>query len=292
MRPCPLVLCRCPHPKLKNGFPNSIPDMAHWSEHAATDRKIPESKVPMHDPSPPSIAAPRSRFASTVAPWWHAGLLILLLVGVSALSTRQAHRQGMSAHHAERYLVGMAFEWVMLLLVWWGLRMRRVSLAEIIGFRRGPRAFAEDLAAAAIFWIMAMIVLAAIGILLKLLHFSSPQRTLAALAPGTPLEMLLWIALSLSAGFCEETLFRGYFFRQFASAGHRIWIGVVISSLLFGIGHGYEGAAGMIAIAAFGALFCALALARNSLRPGMIAHAWHDIFTGVALALLHRTHHL
>jgi hypothetical protein len=46
----------------------------------------------------------------------------------------------------------------------------------------------------------------------------------------------------------------------------------------------------MIVIVVYGALFCALALVRNSLRPGMIAHAWHDIVTGVALVLLRHAH--
>lgn len=244
----------------------------------------------MHDLPPDSISGSRVRFTKPVAPWWHTALLAVLLVGVSVLSAIQVHGPGLTSHHTSRYLIGMAFEWIMLLLTVWGLRLRSVPLSELLGFRRGLRAFAEDIAAAAIFWIIAMIILAAIGIALRLLHFSSPQKAITALAPRTGFEMLLWIALSLSAGFCEETVFRGYFLRQFASPAHRLWLGVLASSLLFGISHGYEGASGMIAITAFGALFCALALARNSLRPGMIAHAWHDIFTGAALVLLHRAH--
>jgi hypothetical protein len=69
-----------------------------------------------------------------------------------------------------------------------------------------------------------------------------------------------------------------------------VWLGVLCSSLLFGVSHGYEGAAGMIAITAYGAMFCALAIVRDSLRPGMIAHAWHDIFSGVMLALIRHFH--
>jgi hypothetical protein len=48
----------------------------------------------------------------------------------------------------------------------------------------------------------------------------------------------------------------------------------------------------MIAITAYGALFCGLAILRRSLRPGMIAHAWHDIFSGAMLALAHHLHAL
>lgn len=245
----------------------------------------------MHD-QPEAAPAARTHFAVQVAPWWHTWLLIVLLGGFSFLNAGRIHGSQLGAHHLPRYGASLAFEWIVLLIAWWGLRMRRFPLAELLGFRRGWRAWAGDLGAAAIFWIMAMIVLAAIGIVLRLLHFSTPQKELVQLAPRTGLEMLLWIALSLSAGFCEEVLFRGYFLRQFSSAGGRVWLGVVVSSLLFGIGHGYEGGSGMIAITVFGALFCALAIARRSLRPGMIAHAWHDIFTGVALAALHHAHRL
>jgi hypothetical protein len=72
--------------------------------------------------------------------------------------------------------------------------------------------------------------------------------------------------------------------------GAGLWIGVACSSLLFGVSHGYEGAAGMIAITAYGAMFCVLAILRKGLRPGMIAHAWHDIFSGVMLAMLRHFH--
>jgi hypothetical protein len=39
-------------------------------------------------------------------------------------------------------------------------------------------------------------------------------------------------------------------------------------------------------IAAYGAMFGVLARLRRGLRTGMIAHAWHDSISGVALVLL------
>ncbi|MGB7135153.1 MAG: type II CAAX endopeptidase family protein, partial [Acidobacteriaceae bacterium] len=225
-----------------------------------------------------------------VAPWWHTLLLVALLVGGSVVNARQAHRQALGTHHAARYLLGIGVELVFLLLVWWGLELKEVTLRELAGFPRGLRALMEDFGAAAVFWIMAMAILAAIGVALRLLHFSVPQKTLMALAPRTGMEMALWVCLSATAGFCEELAFRGYFLRQFGSIAGGMWTGVVCSSLLFGISHGYEGAAGMIAITAYGAMFCVLAIVRRSLRPGMIAHTWHDIFSGVMLALLRHFH--
>jgi membrane protease YdiL (CAAX protease family) len=244
----------------------------------------------MHIPQSETAARWRSRLTAAAAPWWHAALLVLLLVGVSFLNARRSRHGGMAAHHAAIYGATIVAEWVLLLLTWWGLRMKRIPLGEVLGFRRGARAWAQDLGAGLIFWIAAVIILGIISLLLRLAHLASAQKTVTALAPRNAVEMLLWVLVCLSAGFCEEVVFRGYFLRQFSSPIHRVWLGVLLSSLLFGLSHGYEGAAGMIVIVVYGAMFCALALARDSLRPGMIAHAWHDIITGVALVLLRHAH--
>jgi membrane protease YdiL (CAAX protease family) len=137
---------------------------------------------------------------------------------------------------------------------------------------------------------MAMIVLAAISSVLRLLGLIQAQKAVFALAPRSAWEAVLWIALSIVAGLVEEVVFRGYLLQQFASLSGRLWVGVLVSSLLFGAGHGYEGIGSMIVIVAYGAMFCALALQRKSLRAGMMAHAWHDSITGIALAIVQHLH--
>jgi uncharacterized protein len=241
----------------------------------------------MHEALPDTVAPPERLATSAVAPWWHTALIVVLVVGASLLNSQPGRVSGLAARHTQRYLSGIAVEWLLFFLVWWGLRMKRVGLAPVLGFRRGLHAWGEDLAAAGVFWIIALMVLACVGILAQLLHLGAPQKALAAMAPRNFQEMLLWIALSCTAGFVEEFAFRGYLLRQFAAPAHALWLGVVGSSLIFGIAHGYEGAAGMLAIGVYGALFCGLAILRRTLRPGMIAHAWHDIFSGAMLALAH-----
>jgi len=96
------------------------------------------------------------------------------------------------------------------------------------------------------------------------------------LSQGT-LESLMWIPVALSAGFCEEVAFRGYLQKQFqVITGNAGW--AVLFQAIFGIGHLYEGVGQVARITMFGVLFGLLALWRKSLRPGMIAHAWSDIF--------------
>lgn len=226
-----------------------------------------------------------------IAPWWHTVLLIVPLLSFSVLGSLKPAHHALSQHHIAQYIATLAWEWILAALVFWGIRIRRTSLRQLLGTRRPTlRAWRDDLVIAAAFWIASVIILAAIGVLFRLAHLATPQKALAQLAPQNALELFLWFALSISAGICEELTFRGYLLQQFSRASGNLWIGVLGSSLLFGIAHGYEGASGMIAIAIYGALFCWLALIRRSLRPGMIAHAWHDIVSGIALMLLRHTH--
>jgi hypothetical protein len=98
------------------------------------------------------------------------------------------------------------------------------------------------------------------------------------LLPKGILESLAWIPLALSAGFCEELAFRGYLQKQFqAITGSAGWA-VLLQAIVFGVGHLYEGVGPVGRITLFGVLFGILAVWRKSLRPGMIAHAWSDIF--------------
>ncbi len=224
-----------------------------------------------------------------VAPWWHTALLIAIIASASALSTARARSIG--THHLGRYGFTLVWEWALLAFAWWGIRLRRVPVNQILGeWRAGAKAWLADFGAAVVFWLMAAIALAALSTLLYLLHLRRIDKAVLDLAPKNAAEFALWAALSITAGIVEESVFRGYLLQQFASIRGKFWIGVVASSLLFGAAHGYEGTGAMIAIAAYGAMFCAFVRQQRSLRAGMMAHAWHDFITGAALALAKHLH--
>jgi membrane protease YdiL (CAAX protease family) len=225
-----------------------------------------------------------------IAPWWHTALIVVVILGVSILSGLESKTTGFGGQHIKRYLIGIVCELVLVAAVWWGIRLRNVPLRQLLGERRrGAKAWAKDFGIALIFWVMAMLVLAALATVLRLLHLMSLQKAVMDLAPRGGLELIMWIALSITAGIAEEIVFRGYLLQQFASIdgrrGQRAWFGVIASSLVFGAGHGYEGIGGAIAITVYGVMFCVLALQRGSLRTGMMAHAWHDSITGIVLAI-------
>jgi membrane protease YdiL (CAAX protease family) len=222
-----------------------------------------------------------------IAPWWNTAIILLAIAASSVLGSRHSAKISMDKHHLANYAITLAWEWTLAGIAYWGLRVKKTPLRQVLGEKRpGAKEFFVDAGIAAAFWFVAMIVLATIGILLRGLHMESAQKQISQLAPSTIVEGAMWIALSVSAGVCEEFIFRGYLQQQFTRVSGQLWVGVMVSSLLFGAAHGYEGIAGMLMITLFGALFSMLAIRRGSLRAGMIAHAWHDIFSGIALSIL------
>lgn len=224
-----------------------------------------------------------------IAPLWHTLLLVCFIVLFSALGANSKHVVGQS-HRELLYLTTIVFEWIMFAYIFWSIRTtKRTTVRELIGGRwNTPEEFLIDIALAAGFWVAAILVLAGLAYALGL---SGPgkaeeaKKVLSFLAPQTARQAVLFGLLCLTAGFCEEFIFRGYFQRQFAAATKNVYAGIVGSAIVFGLGHGYEGAKRMFLIAVYGLMFGLMAHFRKSLRPGMMAHAWHDAFTGAMLYL-------
>jgi hypothetical protein len=116
-------------------------------------------------------------------------------------------------------------------------------------------------------------------------------RALKVLAPDGAREMIAWALLCLLVGFCEELVFRGYLQRQcIALAQGNELAGIAMSAAVFGSAHAYQGGRNVVLLAVFGAMFGVLAWMRRSLRAGMMAHSWHDLCAGFAIALARNAH--
>ena len=93
-------------------------------------------------------------------------------------------------------------------------------------------------------------------------------------------EKELWVVLSITAGICEEAIYRGYLQRQFMALTKSVPLGIVFSALVFGAAHSYQGLAQAMLIGTLGAMGGTLAYWRRSVRPGMIAHVLQDVLGG------------
>jgi membrane protease YdiL (CAAX protease family) len=182
------------------------------------------------------------------------------------------------------YVGTIVLEWLVTGYVLFGVRSHHTSLLEVIGAKwNGARDVFRDVGVALAFWVAALVVL---GIVSHILHVS--RQNIRFLAPQTSFELVLWIALSVTAGFCEETLFRGYLQKQFIAWTHSVHVGIFLSAITFGAGHLYQGAKSAVVITVFGLLFGILAQWRRSMRPGMLAHAWQDTLSGLAMKFISR----
>lgn len=258
----------------------------------ALDQPVPPSFPPPSDAAPP-VASERK----LIAPVWHTVALLALLGAYSYFGSSRGLAAPTTAASQKflivQYSVTIVFEFFLLFLVWIGIRIKGMRLRELIGGRwKSPENFLIDVGIAIGFWVIAIFVLAGLGYVLGLANPSQQKeaKQLADLiAPQGWATLVMWTLLSSVAGFVEEIVFRGYFQRQLGVITRNVAVGVVLSALIFGCAHGYEGPRRMVLIAVYGAMFSLLTLWRKSLRPGMMAHAWHDAFEGWLLRFLSQT---
>jgi len=87
------------------------------------------------------------------------------------------------------------------------------------------------------------------------------------MVPRTKLEKRWWFPLSISAGVCEEIIFRGAFVFLVANIfpDLSIYIVFIIVVVLFGLGHFYQGTKGFILSTLVGAFFTLIYIASGSL---------------------------
>jgi membrane protease YdiL (CAAX protease family) len=95
----------------------------------------------------------------------------------------------------------------------------------------------------------------------------------------------LWciFILAPTAALCEEYLYRGLLFSQLSGWFHSVSWSWVISSVIFGLAHVYQGLSGVVRAAVLGALLAYPVVRLGSLYPSMAAHLLID---AVALAWL------
>ena len=214
-------------------------------------------------------------------------ILVLAAEGILAFSgkIRADHvRTVLDVDRIALYERTMLFEWLTFALVILGVRLHGTPLLTVLGDRwHSVRQVLKDVGIALAFWIGSTLVVSIFG---SHTQRAASDRAVQFLLPQGGVEISMWILLSVTAGICEETVFRGYLQRQFMALTKSVPIGILLSAVAFGAAHSYQGLAGAARIGLQGALLGILANWRKSVRPGMIAHAWGDAFAGALARLL------
>ena len=216
-----------------------------------------------------------------VAPWWHT-LLVLVPLAIGSVAgwyqhgLPNGHVPGISSRLSS-YITVLAQEWGVVLLIWFALKRRGLSIGSLVSGRwQTLGSFFKDLGLAVGFLVVAVPL---IGVLV---HFIGADATsnVTNITPKTAFELVVWLGLAATAGFCEEVTFRGYLNRQFYAWTGSPVLAVLLQGAVFGLAHGYYEKV-MAVIMVQGWLLGLLAYWRKSLRPGMLAHGLQDAIGGV-----------
>jgi membrane protease YdiL (CAAX protease family) len=170
-------------------------------------------------------------------------------------------------------LGGVIVEWVFVVVLWFVLRTRRSSFRDLGVWRLGTWPA----------WGMALVFAAlSIGSDLRFLARMHIPISYAFLPPG--FHLVAALLMGITAGFCEEVLFRAFLMTEFAKAGYGKVMRVLMPGLAFGVAHaGYLNQGllpwlGIMLPTAFLGMMWGIAylLGRRSLLPVLVAHFLND----------------
>lgn len=103
--------------------------------------------------------------------------------------------------------------------------------------------------------------------------------TIGFFLPRSREERRWFAALSVIVGVCEEIIFRGWLIRWLAGAplGIGLIAASIVAAAVFGIDHGYQGVAGIIATTVLALVFTLLFFATGTLWVPIVVHALIDL---------------
>jgi uncharacterized protein len=209
----------------------------------------------------------------------HTLRFLLIVSAVAAIGSIQS-RHGTTSPTVSRIPLYVSVAGLQLLFVWFikkGVRPHGHSIMALVG-RRWNRASAGfvDVALA-----VGLVVLLRGCTLTIESVFGRHDARIAFLLPSGPGESILWVALSVVAGTCEEIVYRGYLQRQLWSFSRVLPVAVLLQAFVFAGAHAYQGWRAALITGIYGIGFGAVAAWRRSIIPGAIAHVLVDIVGGL-----------
>jgi membrane protease YdiL (CAAX protease family) len=173
--------------------------------------------------------------------WVYVGIVVI----VGLLAGRRAASIGLTLHHLKPGAVTTALEFIV--LVAGGLVATTVMIWHV-----GPRV---------------------------LDRLRRQVSGFIELIPRTSRERLVFAGVAVTAGICEEILYRGFgiaYLKWLFPEASRFTV-IVLIGLAFGIVHLYQGPRNVILTGIVGGLFTWVTLATGTLAPAIIVHALVDL---------------
>jgi CAAX protease family protein len=105
------------------------------------------------------------------------------------------------------------------------------------------------------------------------------MRKIERLLPRTAAELRWFELVSITAGVCEELLYRGFLIWYLSH-----WMSIVpaafLAAAIFGIAHLYQGIGGILRTGALGGFLASIYLLTRSLYLPMVLHFLADVYSG------------
>lgn len=211
-------------------------------------------------------------------------VMILLVAGVLNVSNKPAVSQTPDpSQMLKTNLIMIAILWYWAFFIYKGMQGYGRSVLEFFEFKSfTPNKLISDCAYAVLALVLIYACSSGVHHLLPD-QVSQSSNPILSSRPTGLFGITAWICLSISAGICEEIVFRGYLQRQLALMTGNVGIAILLQAILFGIGHAYEGLSSVIAIVLHGLFLGILAKWRGNIRAGIIEHAAWDILAGFGL---------
>lgn len=147
--------------------------------------------------------------------------------------------------------------------LWWWIHRKKAAFGELYSTR--SRTLGSDVAIG--------VGLGALWVGVYALFDVVPWREMFTL----DVAKLASVPATLSAGFCEEFLYRGFIFGIVAAAGGRKASKLIIASIAFGLAHCFWGPWGMLWTTVLGFTFGIVVLWRGNVWPAVVAHTLLDL---------------
>jgi uncharacterized protein len=180
------------------------------------------------------------------------------------------------------YASTIAFQWLAVAIVGWRVWVRGYTAPQLgLLFQDRLRLTIDGLAGAAIIGSLQWLNLRRLS-RVPVASRGPLQAIAERILPQSAVELPAYVALAITAGLCEEFLYRGFVMAALVRAGLGAWLAVMVSSLLFGLAHSYQGRGGMVMTFAVGLVLGASRLSYNSLVPAVFWHSAVDLVAGVA----------
>ena len=180
------------------------------------------------------------------------------------------------------------------LLYWVGLALLylycvKVEKQHLIIWEDRPYTFSVYILSIILIFFVLIFGLGYIRILYSLTHFSKTSEKLTDIANIFRQNHLLLIFSALTAAFTEEIIFRGYLQPRFQLIFRSPFLGILISSLLFGLLHyGYGTIINMIGPFFIGLVFALYYWKFRNIKVLITCHFLWDL---IAMFSLIKTHH-